>query len=310
MNSPQEGATMAISRAQPLAGGRLATAEVRARGQVAMVLRELRRNRGAVVGLVVLLLLVLMAIFAPVAAPYDPVEVEARARFISPSTEHWMGTDKYGRDILSRVVYGARISLVIGFISVGIGIVSGVPLGLVAGWVGGWVNTLIMRLTDAMLALPGLLLALSIVAALGPSLTNAMIAVGVGTVPTYVRLVQSGVLSAREHVYVGAAKVSGCSPARIMFRHILPNVAAPVIVVSTLGMGSAILSASGLSFLGLGAQPPTPEWGATVADGRSFLVSAWWVSTFPSLAIMVTVLAINLCGDGLRDALDPRLRRR
>lgn len=301
---------MAISRARTLAGGGVLAPRMQARGQVGMVARELRRNRGAIVGLFVLALLVLMAIFADRLAPFDPTEVQARLRFIEPSPGHWMGTDKYGRDILSRVIYGARISLVIGFISVGIGILAGVPLGLIAGWAGGWVNGLIMRLTDAMLALPGLLLALSIVAALGPSLTNAMIAVGIGTIPTYVRLVQSSVLSARENVYVEAAKVAGCSPTRIVGLHILPNVAAPVIVVSTLGMGTAILSASGLSFLGLGAQPPTPEWGATVADGRNFLATAWWVSTFPSLAIMVTVLAINLFGDGLRDALDPRLRRR
>ncbi len=301
---------MAISRTHTLTGGRSQTTRVRSQGQFGRVARELRRNRGAMGGLIVLLLLILMAIFAPAIAPSDPIEVEARLRFIEPGRDHWMGTDKYGRDILSRVIHGARISLVIGFISVGIGMLAGVPLGLVAGWAGGWVNSLIMRCTDAMLALPGLLLALSIVAALGPSLTNAMIAVGIGTVPTYIRLVQSSVLSARENVYVDAAKIAGSTPGRIMFFHILPNVAAPVIVVSTLGMGTAILSASGLSFLGLGAQPPTPEWGATVADGRNFLTSAWWVSTFPSLAIMVTVLAINLFGDGLRDALDPRLRRR
>lgn len=301
---------MAISRAHTLTTGRSQASRVRAQGQLGRVARDLRRNHGAMAGLIVLLLLILMAVFAPAIAPSDPIEVEARLRFIEPGREHWMGTDKYGRDILSRVIYGARISLVIGFISVGIGMLAGVPLGLIAGWAGGWVNGLIMRCTDAMLALPGLLLALSIVAALGPSLTNAMIAVGIGTVPTYIRLVQSSVLSARENVYVDAAKIAGSSPGRIMFLHILPNVAAPVIVVSTLGMGTAILSASGLSFLGLGAQPPTPEWGATVADGRNFLTSAWWVSTFPSLAIMVTVLAINLFGDGLRDALDPRLRRR
>lgn len=302
---------MALSHSQPLVGGtQFGSAPVRSRGQLTLVVGELRRNRGAMIGLGVVLLLITVALLAPVLSPYDPIEVEPRDRFLGPSAEHWMGTDKYGRDILSRVLYGGRISLVIGFISVGIGVVVGVPLGLTAGWAGGWANTVIMRLTDAMLALPGLLLALSIVAALGPSLTNAMIAVGVGTIPTYVRLVQSGVLSAREEIYVGAAQVSGCSAARIMFRHVLPNVAAPIIVVSTLGMGTAILSASGLSFLGLGAQPPTPEWGATVSDGRNFLATAWWVSTFPSLAIMVTVLAINLLGDGLRDALDPRLRRR
>jgi peptide/nickel transport system permease protein len=299
------------SHSQPLVGGaRLAPATPRARGQMAMVAGDLRRNRGAMVGLTLVLLLIAIALLAPLLTPYDPIEVEPRDRFIAPSAGHWMGTDKYGRDILSRVIHGGRISLVIGFISVGIGVAVGVPLGLLAGWAGGWTNTLIMRLTDAMLAMPGLLLALSVVAALGPSLVNAMIAVGVGTVPTYVRLVQSGVLSAREEIYVGAAQVCGCSAARIMFRHVLPNVAAPIIVVSTLGMGTAILAAAGLSFLGLGAQPPTPEWGATVSDGRNFLATAWWVSTFPSLAIMVTVLAINLLGDGLRDALDPRLRRR
>ena len=301
---------MAITRADTLTGAHPTVARARSAGQWGRIARDLRRNHGAMAGLTLLVLLVLMAIFAPAIAPYDPVEVEARLRFIEPGRDHWMGTDKYGRDILSRVIHGARISLVIGFISVGIGMLAGVPLGLIAGWAGGWVNSLIMRCTDAMLALPGLLLALSIVAALGPNLTNAMIAVGVGTIPTYIRLVQSSVLSARENVYVEAARVSGGSPARIIFLHILPNVAAPVIVVSTLGMGTAILSASGLSFLGLGAQPPTPEWGATVADGRNFLTSAWWVSTFPSLAIMVTVLAINLFGDGLRDALDPRLRQR
>ena len=301
---------MAIVQTRSAAGGRALMAATHSRGQIKMLARELQRNRGAMVGLIVLLLLVAMAVFASIVATHDPIDVVPSERFVPPSSDHWLGTDKYGRDIYSRIVHGARISLMIGFISVGIGVLAGVPLGLLAGWAGGWTNALIMRMTDAMLALPGLLLALSVVAALGPSLTNAMIAVGVGTVPTYIRLVQSGVLSAREHMYVDSARVTGCSAARIMFRHVLPNVAAPVIVVSTLGMGGAILAAAGLSFLGLGAQPPTPEWGATVADGRDFLAKAWWVSTFPSVAILVTVLAINLFGDGMRDALDPRLRRR
>jgi peptide/nickel transport system permease protein len=283
---------------------------LRVQSQLGVVVRELRRNRGAVIGFVLIVFLVLVAIFAPLIAPYDPIAVNPDDSLAGVSARHLMGADTYGRDVFSRVLYGARISLVIGLLSVGIGAAIGVPVGLIAGWWGGWLRALIMRCTDAMLALPGILLALTIIAVLGPGLVNAMIAVGIASVPTYVRLVWGGVLSAKEQVYVDSARVTGCSATRIMFRHVLPNVVAPTIVVASLGIGTAILSAAGLSFLGLGAQPPTPEWGATVADGRSVLDIAWWVSTFPSLAIMVTVLAINLLGDGLRDALDPRFRGR
>jgi ABC-type dipeptide/oligopeptide/nickel transport system permease subunit len=221
-----------------------------------------------------------------------------------------MGTDLLGRDILSRVIWGARLSLLIGLVSVCIGATIGTLLGLVAGFYGGWIDTVTMRVADAMLAFPGILLALTIIAALGTGITNVMIAVGVATIPEYARLTRGSVLSAKENLYVEAARVLGCPGSRIMFRHVLPNVVAPVIVLSTLRFGIAILTASGLSFLGLGAQPPTPEWGLMVSMGREYLGKAWWMSTFPGLAITVTVVAINLVGDGLREALDPSLRFR
>jgi peptide/nickel transport system permease protein len=282
----------------------------RSQSELAIVLRNLRRNNGAVAGAVLLACLIAVALLAPLLAPYDPVEVVPRDSVKPPTRDHWLGTDIYGRDILSRIIYGARISLTIGLISVGIAASIGVPVGLLAGWYGGWTDTAVMRITDAMLAFPGLLLALSIIAVLGPGLNNAMIAVGIAAISTYVRLVRGSVLSARSHVYVDAARVVGCPTRRITFRHILPNVFAPVLVLSSLGVATAILSSAGLSFLGLGAQPPTPEWGAMVNEGRDRMATAWWISTFPSLAIMVAVLAINLLGDGLRDALDPRLRQR
>lgn len=282
----------------------------RSQGEAGIVLRRLAQNPGAIAGGFVLVLLVLIAVFAHFLAPSDPIEVVARRSLQPPSWASPMGNDIYGRDILSRVIFGTRISLTIGLISVGIAGAVGVPIGLLAGWYGGWFDSIIMRITDAMLAFPGILLALSIIAVLGPGLNNAMIAVGISAIPSYIRLVRGSVLSAKENVYVDAARVVGCNTRRITFRHILPNVFAPVLVLSSLGVATAILSAAGLSFLGLGAQPPVPEWGAMVNEGRDRLANAWWISTFPSLAIMVAVLAINLLGDGLRDALDPRLRGR
>jgi peptide/nickel transport system permease protein len=282
----------------------------KAQSQLRIVWRELRRNPGAIIGAIVVLLMILMAIFAPLLTPYDPIEVVAKDSFARPSSRHLTGADKFGRDVLTRIMFGARISLTIGLISVGIAVAVGVPAGLVAGWQTGFLSAFIMRVTDAMLALPGILLALSIVAALGPGLANAMIAVGISGIPALIRLVRGSVLSAKQNVYVEAAQAIGCSTARIMFRHILPNVVAPVIVVSTLRVATAILSAASLSFLGLGAQPPTPDWGTMVSEGRNVLDFAPWITTFPSLFIMVTVLSINLLGDGLRDALDPRLRQR
>jgi peptide/nickel transport system permease protein len=279
------------------------------RSEVRRILAVFLRNRAAVAGGIVLIIFVLIALFADVIAPFDPLKMVPKDHRQPPSSEHWMGTDLLGRDILTRVIYGARLSLLIGLISVAIGATVGTVLGLGAGFYGGMSDSLVMRVMDGMLAFPGILLALMIIAALGTGVSNVMIAVGVATIPIYARLVRGTVLSAKENVYVEAARVIGGSNRRIMFQHILPNVIAPVIVLSTLQFGIAILTAAGLSFLGLGAQPPTPEWGLMVSMGREYLGKAWWMSTFPGLAITVTVIAINLLGDGLREALDPRQRK-
>ena len=273
-------------------------------------LRRLRRNRAAVGGGIAVVLIALLAILAPVVAPYDPIKVTASEALRPPSPSHPFGTDQFGRDILTRVLYGGQISLRIGLISVGIASLAGIILGLVAGFYGGTVGAVIMRLIDMLLAFPGILLALAIVGLLGPSLVNLMIAVGIANIPHYTRVVRASVLSIKSSVYVDAARVIGCGDARIMFQHILPNALASVIVMATLGVASAILTGAGLSFLGLGVQPPTPEWGAMLSGGRDQLRNSWWITTFPGLAIMVTVLAINLFGDGLRDALDPRQKLR
>jgi len=273
----------------------------------ALAWRQFRRNRGAMAGLVVLALLVLIALFAPVVAPYDPL-APSPLQFEPPQPGLWMGTDVFGRDIFSRVIYGSQISLTVGIISVAIGASLGTILGLVAGFYRGAWDSAISMAMDVLLAFPGILLALTIIAVLGPDLQNVMVAVGLAAVPVYTRLVRGSVLAARENQYVEAARVIGCGDGRIMRKHILPNIAAPVIVLSTLSIASAILTAAGLSFLGLGVRPPTPEWGAMVSDGRQYLRTAWWVSTGPGLVIMLTVLAINQVGDGLRDAFDPRLR--
>jgi peptide/nickel transport system permease protein len=280
------------------------------KSEAGRVLALFAKNRGAVIGSAVLIFLVLITLFANWIAPYDPITVVPRDSQQPPSRTHFMGTDLLGRDILSRVIFGARLSLLIGLASVCIGATIGTIVGLGAGYYGGWLEAVIMRVVDAMLAFPGILLALTVIVGLGTGIVNVMIAVGVATIPGYARLTRGTVLSAKENVYVEAARVMGCSSTRIMFRHILPNVIAPVIVLSTLRFGIAILSAAGLSFLGLGAQPPTPEWGLMVSMGRTYLGKAWWMSTFPGLAITVAVVAINLVGDGLREALDPKLRFR
>jgi peptide/nickel transport system permease protein len=280
------------------------------KSETGRVLALFAKNRGAVIGSAVLIFLVLITLFANWIAPYDPITVVPRDSQQPPSRTHFMGTDLLGRDILSRVIFGARLSLLIGLASVCIGATIGTIVGLGAGYYGGWLEAVIMRVVDAMLAFPGILLALTVIVGLGTGIVNVMIAVGVATIPGYARLTRGTVLSAKENVYVEAARVMGCSSTRIMFRHILPNVIAPVIVLSTLRFGIAILSAAGLSFLGLGAQPPTPEWGLMVSMGRTYLGKAWWMSTFPGLAITVAVVAINLVGDGLREALDPKLRFR
>lgn len=272
------------------------------------VLVRLRRSRSAVLGGSLLAGLIVAALAAPLLTPYEPLTMNPPDRLQPPNARHIFGTDVFGRDLATRMLFGSRISLQTGLISVTIAIAIGVPLGLVSGFYGGIVDRLLMRLVDLMLTFPGILLALLIIAILGPNLLNAMIAVGISASPTYARVVRAAVLSAKAQTYVEAARAIGCANVRIMVRHILPNTAAPIIVLGTLGIAGAIIAAAALSYLGLGAQPPTPEWGALLSEGRNYLRVAWWITTFPGLAIMITVLSINLLGDGLRDALDPRLR--
>jgi peptide/nickel transport system permease protein len=270
--------------------------------------RRLARHRGAMAGLVILGALALLAIGAPWLSPRDPIKTAPRTALQAPGSGYLLGSDQFGRDVASRVLHGARISLVVGLISVSIAVGIGAPIGLVSGYYGGRLDAVLMRVIDVLLAFPGILLALAIVSVLTPGLGNVMIAVGLAAVPTYARLVRASVLSAREQVYVEAARAIGGRDRAILTRYILPNVVAPLIVTGTLGLGTAILSAAALSFLGLGSQPPTAEWGRMLAEGRDYLREAWWISTFPGLGIMLTVLAMNLLGDGLRDLLDPRLK--
>jgi peptide/nickel transport system permease protein len=272
-------------------------------------LQRLLRNRGAVVGAFVLLVLVAASIAAPWLTTHDPVILAPRERLQPPSGEYWFGTDAFGRDVFTRVVYGGRVSLMVGVIAVAISVLLGVTLGLLAGYLGGTFDDVAMRLVDVLMAFPGLLLALAVVAILGPNLINAMIAVGVSAAPTYARVTRGAVLQTKELAFVEAARQSGARAWRVMLVHVFPNVLGAIVVVATLGVANAIIAGAALSFLGLGAGPPTPEWGLMLSDGRAYLRHAWWITTFPGAAIMVTVLSINLMGDGLRDALDPRMTR-
>lgn len=269
---------------------------------------RLLKNRAAVFGGVLVILLIVAALTAPWIAPFDPIKQDLRSSLQPPSSTHFFGTDVHGRDIFSRVLYGAAISLRIGALGTLIGATIGVTFGLIAGFYGGLSDNLIMRAMDVLLAFPGLLLAIAIVAVIGPGLENVIIAVGVFSVPEFARLVRGSILSTKQQEFMVAAQVVGARDARVMTHHLLPNVLAPILVLATLRIATAILTAASLSFLGLGAQPPTPEWGAMLADGREYMVLAPHVATFPGLAILVTVLGFNLLGDGLRDALDPRLR--
>ena len=281
------------------------------RSQWVEVWRRLKRNKMAVLGLIILIILVLLAVFADVIANYDNVVIKQNLahRLQGPSAAHWLGTDEFGRDIFARLVHGTRVSLQVGIVAVGISIVIGGILGAVAGYYGGKLDNTIMRIMDIFLAVPSILLAIAIVSALGPSIINLMLAISISSVPSYARIVRASVLSIRDQEFIEAAKAIGASNTRIIFRHIIPNSLAPVIVQATLGVASAILSTAGLSFIGLGIQPPAPEWGSMLSGGRQYLRYAWWVTTFPGVAIMITILSLNLLGDGLRDALDPRLKQ-
>ena len=272
--------------------------------------RRLRRSSNLVVGAVIVVVVVAAAALAAHVAPYDPIDQEFTNQLRPPSAAHLFGTDEFGRDIFSRVLFGARIALQVGVLADLIATVLGVFLGVVAGYVGGRLDALVTRVLDIMLAFPYLLLAMIVVAILGPGLTNAMIAIAVVYTPQFARVVRGVVLSVKEQDHVEAARAIGGGPVRILARCILPNIVSPIIVMSTLTIGFMIVETAGLSFLGLGASPPTPEWGSMLATGRSFMLTAPWIATFPGLAILVTVVGFNLVGDGLRDLLDPRLRGR
>jgi ABC-type dipeptide/oligopeptide/nickel transport system permease subunit len=274
----------------------------------ASVWRRLLRHRLAAAGGVIVLGLIVVAVFAPLLAPHDPIAQNLRETYRPSSGGHWLGTDEFGRDILSRVIYGARVSLLVGVVSVGIGLTAGTVAGLVAGYLGGRLDNAVMSVMDVLLAVPGVLLAIAIVAVLGPGIVNVMVAVGISSVPVFARLARGSVLVVRETEYVEAVHALGGSAGRVLFQHILPNIAAPLLVMASLHMASAILTAAGLSYLGLGAQPPMPEWGAMLSRGREYLRTAPHIATYPGLAIFISVMGFNFLGDGLRDALDPRLK--
>lgn len=270
--------------------------------------RKLQRNRKGMFGLYVVLLFIAMAIFAPLISPFDPIEASWSAIRKAPTGTHWFGTDELGRDVLARVIWGARASLLAGVVSVAISLLTGVTIGMLAGFLGGTVDSLISRATDAFLACPFLILAIALAAFLGPSLTNAMIAIGVSASPIFVRLTRAQVLQIKVEDYVEAARAVGCHPFRIAMSHILPNVTAPLIVQASLAIASAVIAEASLSFLGLGQQPPDPSWGSMLNTAKNFMETAPWMAVWPGLAIFVLVLSFNLLGDGLRDALDPKHR--
>lgn len=278
----------------------------RRRKSIVSFLEKFSENKIAVVGAFIVLIYVFVATFAPWLAPYDPYEINLENKLQSPSGSHWMGTDDKGRDILSRIIYGSRLSMGIGFAAVIFGAFFGIIMGMAAGYYGGWVDAVISRMLDVMLAFPGILLALAIISALGPSLLNVTFAVGVFSIPLFARIARGSTMEVRNLEYIDAIRSLGANDTIIIFNHILPNILSPLIIQATLRLATAILSAAGLSFLGLGAQPPSSEWGTMLSNGRDFLFSAPHVAIFPGLAIAFLVMGFNLFGDGLRDALDPR----
>jgi peptide/nickel transport system permease protein len=271
--------------------------------------RRFSRNKGAVFGLLVFVAIVLASIFAEQLVPYDPIAQDFMVLMQPPSTQHWLGTDSLGRDILSRIIFGTRIALIVGILAVFLALAVGVGLGLIAGYYGGVVDSVIMRIMDGLFAFPILILAIGLMAVLGLGLVNIIIAVAVGFIAPFARVTRGDVLAVREEAYVEAARLTGVRDLAIIFRHVLPNVLAPIIVQGALRVSGAIITEAGLSFLGLGIPPPTPVWGSMISEGRQFIVMAPWISTFPGIALMLAVVGLNLLGDGLRDTLDPRLKR-
>jgi peptide/nickel transport system permease protein len=287
----------------------ITTAPVKKRKRKKTFFTLLLSNRLAVIGLFFIVVWTLLAVVATWIAPHSPTDTDTVSKLQGPTIQHWLGTDNYGRDILSRILYGARISIWTGLIGVGISFIIGVPLGAIAAFYGGKLGNFIMRCMDVLLAFPSLILAMAIAASLGPGLISAMIAVGIVGIPEFARLMYGQTITLKEKEFVEASKAIGVKDSTIMFRHIFPNALGPILVHATLGMGFAILVASSLSFLGLGIQPPTPEWGAMISEGREYIITGeWWLVTFPGLAIATSILGFNLLGDGLRDVLDPRLR--
>ena len=273
-------------------------------------LQRFKRKKGAVIGLAVLILLILSALFSDILTPYEFDKINPINALRPPSLEHPMGTDAFGRDQLTRIMHGGKVSLQVGMISVLIGGTFGILIGAIAGFFGGWIDEIASRFIDIMLAFPSILLALAVVSVLGPDLYNLMIAVGISSIPAFARLVRSAVLSIKENDYIVAAKSLGLTRARIVVVHIIPNIFASILVFATLEVATAILAGASLNFLGMGAKPPTPEWGLLLAESRDFFRRAWWLATFPGIAIMVTVISINLLGDGLRDTFDPWLKEK
>ena len=276
--------------------------------QAKAIWRRFCKNRLALVGMGIIIFVLLVAVFAPVLAPYPMEEQHLKNPMEAPSMTFLFGTDQYGRDVFSRVIYGARTSLLVGFGAVAMGAIVGTMIGAVAGYFGGWIDDLLMRLIDIILAIPAMLMAISISAMLGPGLFNAVVAISIGSIGQFARITRASIISVREQEYIEAVRALGSSDVRIIAKHIFPNIAAPLIVQISLNIASSILAGAGLSFIGLGVQPPIAEWGAMLSAGRSYIRFNWWLTTFPGLAIMLTVYGFNLVGDGLRDALDPRLK--
>ena len=301
---------MAHQALPPPVPATLPRATVKTRSEFQKAIGQLTKNWSAVVGGIVLAFIIIVALLAPLLAPEDPLAQDYTRVLTPPSPDHPFGTDQFGRDVLSRIIVGSRQSLAVAAIAIAIAASFGSLLGLLSGFFGGWIDTIIQRVIDVLLAFPGILFAMAVVAILGPGLLNAMIAVGISLIPSYARMVRGSVLSQKENAFVEAAQLCGAGSTRILVRHILPNVLGPIMVLATISIAWAILIGASLSFLGLGAQLPEPEWGLDLSMAREYLREAWWMTTFPGVAIMITVVSVNLIGEGLRDALDPRTRNR